>query len=439
MYDYRYEPHRLIFMIDMKSFYASCEAIRLGLNPMEAELVVMSRQPNSSFNSGLIMAASPMAKKKYGIKNVMRGRDLPSLRDAPNLKIISPHMNLYIKRSMEVVSIFEKYAAREDIHVYSIDESMIDMTKSWQLFGKDPYLVARKIQKDIKDALGLYTTCGIGENPLLAKLAMDIEAKHNHSLIAQWHYIDVPDKIWPISKLESIWGIGKRTANHLRNIGINNMYQLAHTDPKILKRQFGVIGEQLFAMSWGVDRSIIANKYKPKAKSYSNSQVLPRDYYNQKEIEIVIREIGEQVASRIRAHNLKTGKVSLMIGYSYSATDFKALRGGFSVQRAITPTCANNSLVATLIALFRANWEDMPVRNIGVAYSALEPDTSQQLTFFKDPKQEIKQRTLDRTVDDLRKKYGFNSVIKASSLMKGATAVNRSQLVGGHNGGNAYE
>ncbi len=83
MYDYKYEPHRVIFMIDMKSFYASCECIRLGLNPMLTELVVMSRQPRSSFNSGLIMAASPMAKKKYPIKNVMRGRDLPNLKDAP--------------------------------------------------------------------------------------------------------------------------------------------------------------------------------------------------------------------------------------------------------------------------------------------------------------------------------------------------------------------
>ena len=439
MYDYRFEPHRLIFMIDMKSFYASCECIRLRLNPMLTELVVMSRQPGSSFSSGLIMAASPMAKKRYGIKNVMRGRDLPSLKDAPSLRIVSPHMNLYIKRSMEVVQIFEKYAAPEDIHVYSIDESMIDMTKSWHLFGDDPYLVARKIQKDIKDTLGLYTTCGIGENPLLAKLAMDIEAKHNNSLVAQWHYIDVPDKIWRIRNLEDVWGIGKRTADHLRRLGINNMYQLAHTDPSILKKAFGVIGEQLFAMSWGVDRSIISHKYVPKSKSYSNSQVLPRDYYHQKEIEIVIREIGEQVAARIRAHGLRAGKVSLSIGYAYAALDYDISRGSFAVQRKITPTSSNDDLVATLISLFRQNWERVPVRNIGVDYSSLSPDTSQQLNIFRDPTQEIKKRNLDHTVDQLRKKYGFSSVIKASSLMKGATAVQRSQLVGGHNGGNAYE
>ena len=115
MYDYRFEPHRLIFMIDMKSFYASCECIRLRLNPMLTELVVMSRQPGSSFSSGLIMAASPMAKKRYGIKNVMRGRDLPSLKDAPSLRIVSPHMNLYIKRSMEVVQKIGRASCRERV------------------------------------------------------------------------------------------------------------------------------------------------------------------------------------------------------------------------------------------------------------------------------------------------------------------------------------
>ena len=109
------------------------------------------------------------------------------------------------------------------------------------------------------------------------------------------------------------------------------------------------------------------------------------------------------------------------------------------MQRKITPTSSNDDLVATLIALFRQNWDHVPVRNIGIDYSDLSPDTSQQLNIFRDPKQEIKRRNLDHTVDQLRKKYGFSSVIKASSLMKGATAVQRSQLVGGHNGGNAYE
>ena len=111
MYDYRYEPHRVIFIIDNKSFYASCEALRLGLNPMEVALAVVSQQPGTDWGSGLIMAASPLAKKKYGLSNVMRARDLPPKDQAPDLMLVEPHMNLYIKRSMEVLQIFRKYAA----------------------------------------------------------------------------------------------------------------------------------------------------------------------------------------------------------------------------------------------------------------------------------------------------------------------------------------
>ena len=437
MYDYRYEPHRLIFMIDNKSFFASCEALQLGLNPMKAVLAVVSHQPHTNYGSGLIMAASPLAKKKYGLTNVMRVRDLPTKKEAPDLILVEPHMNLYIKRSMQVLEIFQKYAADEDIHVYSIDESMIDMTKSWHLFGNDPYLVARKIQVEIKNKIGLYTTCGIGENPLLAKLAMDISAKHRCSMIDYWHYIDVPDTIWQIQDLEDVWGIGKRIAARLRRLHINNMYELAHTDPAILKNEFGVIGEQLFAISWGVDRSIISEKYFPIMKNYGNSQILNRDYTNQREIEIVLREIGEQVGARIRAHQLQAGCISLFVGFSKYEQD--GSRKGFNVQQKICPTNDNDLLVDEILALFRKNWLGETVRALGVNCSRLEPDTCQQLTFFVPASEQIKKRTINITIDRIRKKYGFTSLVKASSLAKGATAIRRSSLVGGHNGGNAYE
>lgn len=437
MYDYRYEPHSVVFMIDNKSFFASCEALELGLNPMKAVLAVVSHQPDSNYGSGLIMAASPLAKKKYGLSNIMRVRDLPSKKAAPDLLLVDPHMNLYIKRSMQVLEIFREFAAGEDIHVYSIDESMIDMTKSWHLFGDDPYLVARKIQLEIKNKLGLYTTCGIGENPLLAKLAMDTSAKHRQSMIDYWHYIDVPDTIWKINNLEEVWGIGKRTAVRLRKLHIDNMYQLAHTDPAILKAEFGVLGEQLFAMSWGVDRSIIREKFFPKTKSYGNSQVLTRDYKEQREIEIVLREIGEQVGARIRAHKVQAGCVNLYVRFSIYQSGRK--RKGFSVQRKICPTNNNALLVQEILALFRKNWHGEPIRSLGITYSHLVPDTSEQLTFFVQPAEQIKNRTIDRTVDKIRNKYGFTSLVKASSLLAGATAIQRSNLVGGHSGGNAYE
>ena len=382
MYDYRYEPHRVIFMIDSKSFYASCEALRLGLNPMEVALAVVSQQVGTDWGSGLIMAASPLAKKKYGLSNVMRARDLPLKDQAPDLMLVEPHMYLYIKRSMEVLQIFRKYAADEDIHVYSIDESMIDMTESWHLFGDDSYLVARKIPK-----------------------------------------------------LEDVWGINVKTANRLRWLGINNMYDLAHSDPAILKKEFGVIGDQLFAISWGVDRSIIKQKYRPKSKSYGNSQILSRDYEDQREIEIVIQEIGDQVAARIRAQHLLAGRVSRYVGYA----DYEADPAGFSIQEKITPADISSDLVAKLRALFRRKWRGQAVRRLGVTYSNLAPAGCQQLTFFLPPAEQIKQQKRDQVVDKLRKKYGFASVVRASSLLPGATAIARSRLVGGHNGGNAYE
>lgn len=437
MYDYRYEPKRLIFMIDNKSFYASCECIRMKKNPMTTALCVVSRQENT--NGGLIMAASPLAKKKYGLKNVMRQWQLPPASETPDLYRVDPHMNLYIKKAMEIKKIYLKYCAEEDLHTYSIDESMLDMTKSWKLFGNDPYDVARKIQKDIHDTLGLYTTCGIGENPLLAKLAMDISAKHRLSMIDFWHYVEVPDTIWKIPKLEDVWGINTRTADHLRRIGISNMYELAHSDPDLLHREFGIIGDQLFAMSWGVDRSIISHKYFPKSKSYSNSQVLARDYTNQREIEIVIREIGEQVAARIRAHHLQTQRVTLFVGYSLAEQKSGNRRGGFVTSQKISATNSNSELVAELLALFRKKWHGETVRELGADYGNLIPDTEQQLSFFTSPQKQIKQFKFDKIVDQIRHQYGFTSLVKASSLLPGATAIQRSSLVGGHNGGNAYE
>lgn len=434
MYDYSNEPRRIIFMIDNKSFYASVECIELGLNPLTTELVVMSRAKNTG--QGLILATSPLAKKKYGLSNVSRPKSLPSKKEAPNLIIVEPHMNLYIKRSMQIVDIFKKYVADEDLHVYSIDESILDVTDSYKLFGKDPFEVARKIQLDVHDQLGLYTTVGIGENPVLAKFALDLDAKKRKSMIAFWHYLEVPDTLWEIQNLTDIWGISKRTEVRLNKLGITNVYELAHMSPKKLKKEFGVVGEQLFAMSWGVDRSLLRNKYFPKAKSYGNSQVLPRDYVDQRDIEVVIREIGEQVAARIRKRKLQTRCVSLSIGYS-SLVDESTK--GFTVQKQIMPSNSDNELTRELLHIFRQRWHGEPIRHVGVDYSKLVQAKVQQTNLFIDPEKQIKSQKLEETVDDLRKRFGFKAAIKASSLEKGGTALERMGLVGGHSGGNSYE
>ncbi|XRJ98409.1 Y-family DNA polymerase (plasmid) [Latilactobacillus sakei] len=433
MYDYAKESRRVVFMIDSKSFYASCESVELGLNPLRSILVVMSTAENT--NGGLVLAASPMAKKLFGISNVMRTRDVPK---DDRIIVVPPRMNLYIKYNLAIHEIFKSFAAEEDIQPYSIDESLIDMTDSWKLFGDSPREVARKIQLKVKEELGIYLTVGIGDNPLLAKFALDMEAKRTHSLIGEWHYEDVQDKLWPVTQLDDLWSIGHKTSEKLNKLGINSMYDLAHYNPFLLKQKFGVIGSQLFAFSWGIDRAIVRNKYQPKAKSYGNSQVLPRDYTKQEEIETVLREIAEQVATRIRSHQKAATVISLGIGYSFRAKEETGKRG-FGHFMKIDGTNDNGLLAAYAITLFRDKWQGGAVRNISISCAGLVDDNVVQLNLFDTKYKTLKNRNLDRTVDDIRKKYGFTSLIKLSSKSTGATAVQRAGLVGGHAGGNSYE
>ncbi|WP_119318057.1 Y-family DNA polymerase [Companilactobacillus formosensis] len=431
--DYRKEPHGVYFLIDNKSFYASVEATLRGLNPLKELLVVMSEADNAG--SGLILATSPMAKKIFHLKaNVSRQRDLPQ---DPRLIVVPPRMNLYIKRNLQINNIFREFAAEKDVWPYSIDESIIDMTHSWKLFGDSPKQVARLIQIKVRKELGLYTTVGIGDNPLQAKIALDIYAKHNPELIAEIHYQTVPEKIWTINELTDVWSIAKRTKKRLNRLGIHNMYELAHTNPFYLKQELGLIGEQLFAISWGIDRTNLSDELKPKNHSIGNSQVLPRDYFNQVEIETVIKEMGQQVASRLRHHHKQAGCISLTVTYSYSGDDSE--RGGFSVARNIDVTDKDWEINQTLIYMFENYWQGQPVRNLAVYSSKLVSKVAQQLDFFTPIKTQCANEDRLAVIDQIRARYGFKSIVYANSLLKGGTAINRSSLVGGHNGGNAYE
>ena len=431
--DYRKEPHGIYFLIDNKSFYASVEATLRGLNPLKELLVVMSEADNAG--SGLILATSPMAKKIFHLKaNVSRQRDLPQ---DPRLIVVPPRMNLYIKRNLQINNIFREFAAEKDVWPYSIDESIIDMTHSWKLFGDSPKQVARLIQIKVRKELGLYTTVGIGDNPLQAKIALDIYAKHNPELIAEIHYQTVPEKIWTISELTDVWSIAKRTKKRLNRLGIHNMYELANTNPFYLKQELGLIGEQLFAISWGIDRTNLSDELKPRNHSIGNSQVLPRDYFNQAEIETVIKEMGQQVASRLRHHHKQAGCISLTVTYSYSGDDSE--RGGFSVARNIDVTDKDWEINQALIYMFENYWQGQPVRNLAVYSSKLVTKVAQQLDFFTPIQTQCANEDKLAVIDQIRARYGFKSIVYANSLLKGGTAINRSSLVGGHNGGNAYE
>ncbi|WP_373770332.1 Y-family DNA polymerase [Weissella soli] len=428
MYDYRNERYGVVFMIDAKSFYASVEAVDHGYDPLQVPLVVLSQGPNVG-GGGLVLATSPMAKKMFGLKtNVSRRYDLP---EDQRLKIYPPRMNLYIKKNLEINRLFQEFAAPEDIQPYSIDESIVDVTHSWHLFGQSPVEVAQRMQRRVYEATGLYLTIGIGNNPMQAKLALDNYAKRAANMIGIISYETVPNMIWPLNDLEQVWSIGHRTARKLQRLGIRTLYDLAHYNPNRLKELFGVIGEQLYALSWGVDRAIVSQKTAVKEQSIGNSQVLPRDYDNLTDLRIVVREITEQVATRLRFQHKQAQVLSLTISYGYGE--------GFSKQATFVPTNLSTNLVQAALFLLVDNYQGTVVRNVAVYTSKLIPDKFEQLDIFVAPETQVLAHKLDHTISAIQRQFGFTKLVKASSLLDGGTAIERASLVGGHNGGNAYE
>ena len=431
---YDNEPHGVYFLIDNKSFYASCEAVERGLNPLKVPLVVLSEADNTG--DGLVLATSPEAKRLYHLQNnVSRKRDLPA---DPRLIIVPPRMNHYIKMNLAINQLFLNFTSENDLVVYSIDESILNMTHSWRLFGTSPRQVAQRIQRTIRKKLGLYTTIGIGDNPLQAKIALDIYAKHAQDLIGEIHYETVQQKLWTIENLTDVWSIANRTATHLERLGIHNLNELAHANPYLLKQEMGIIGEQLFALSWGIDRTNVNVRPKVKSASIGNSQVLPRDYHLQSEIELVIKEIGEQVAARLRHHHKKTTGLSLTIGFSKAEQENDG-RHGFSGTTRIESTNNDRDITKALISLFQSLWDGQSIRNIAVYAFKLVTDNSLQLNLFIQPEQQLKNNQIGHVIDEIHDRFGFTSLVKASSLLPGGTAINRASLTGGHNGGNAYE
>lgn len=431
--DYSNEPAGVYAVIDNKSFYATVECSMRRLDPMSTPLVVMSEAHNTG--SGLIMAASPMAKQLFHIKNVSRGKDLP--RD-PRIIVVPPRMNLYIEKNMAVNKIFGEYVAPEDLLPYSIDESILNLTHSWRLFGNNILQVVRQIQHEVRTREHLLLTVGLGNNPLQAKIALDVYAKHNREFIGVITNDTVAQKIWTIPELTQVWGIGERTKRRLNKLNIHNMYELAHCNPYKLKKAMGLIGTQLFATAWGIDRTDLSEPLVHQDKSLGNSQVLARDYRSPREIEVVIKEIGEQVAARLRAQHKECAGVYLSIGYSMGVTDEDGRTGFAHAAKMDVSTAESDTINRQLVWLFRKYWDSRcAVRTIAVSCTGLSYRQGEQMDIFDG--RNLQMLKLEDTMDELRRRFGKTAIFRANSLLKGGTYIERSKLVGGHNGGNSLE
>lgn len=421
--DYSTEPRRDVLCIDVKSFFASVESVKRGLNPLTSELVVMSR---SGSKGGLVLAASPMVKEKYGLKTGSRLFEFPKNH---RIIIAPPRMGLYVKVNRLINQLFKEFAAEEDVFPYSIDEAFLDITASKHLFGRSATAVAQKIQQRLWTELRIPVAVGIGDNPLLAKLALDNEAKNNRSQIAYWSYETVPKTLWRIPKLTDMWGIGSRTAQGLNNMGIHSVYDLSQFDEEKLKKRLGVIGQQLFYHSHGIDRSIISqqNEVVPKSRSIGGSQVLEKNYTDVTALALIIKEMTITLCERLRRLKQQPKVIKLSLGYA-KEVDEKAVNR----QMKITPTDSTATLTEYFLTLFETYYNGQPVRTIGLSLGDLGDPVYPQLNLFEASEVKEKDHKIDLVMDSIKQTMGQDAIFKGHSLLKEGTYLKRTKLLGGH-------
>lgn len=260
---------RTYICIDLKSFYASVECRERGLDPLTANLVVADPERTEKT---ICLAVSPAMRAK-GVPGRCRVFQIP-----PDIEYIMapPRMQLYIDYSADIYAIYLQYISKEDIHVYSIDEAFMDVTDYLPMYRMSAKELSVKIMGDVYAATGITATCGIGTNLYLAKIALDITAKHVEDHIGVLDEASYQKTLWSHKPLTDFWRIGTGIAKRLESAGIYTMEGIAKADEAMLYRMFGIDAELLIDHAWGRETTTIADikAYRPKENSISSSQVL---------------------------------------------------------------------------------------------------------------------------------------------------------------------
>ena len=409
---------RTIAVIDLKAFYSYVECLDRGLDPWKTPLVVADK--DRSVNT-IVLSVTPYLKKQ-GIPSRCRLKELPKKYD---YIYATPRMERYLEKSADVISVLYHFVSEEDVHVYSVDEAFIDLTTYLSYYKKTPLQMVTTIIDQIKEETGLQATAGIGDNFFLAKVALDIYAKKERNGIARIKDNEIKEKLWPITPLSKVWSIGARTEAKLNALGIFTVKDIATSNIDFLRSKFGVMGEQLWRHANGIDEADIHEQYEPKEKSLSLSQVLFRDYQKDEAITI-IREMVDELSSRLRNEEKITHVVAIFIGYSKN-------KGGFSRRSTLlSPSDDTVVLFDAILEIYNKYIKDYPIRNIGISFGKLIPASFQQLNLFEEDKEQIDRRNLQKALDTLHSKYGKNSVLRASALLEESTVRERNEFIGGH-------
>jgi len=416
-----YRLHRHIMCIDLKSFYASVECSLLGLDPFQTPLVVADKGRG---DGSIVLAVSPYLKK-LGVPSRCRIFELPR-----NIKIIfqKPRMDKYLEFSTKIVEVYMRFVSEEDLYVYSIDEVFMDFTEYVDYYKKTDVELAKEIMAAIYAETKVTATCGIGPNMLMAKLALDIESKRAPDFIAKWDYEDLPNKLWTVTPLSEMWGIGRNMEAHLNQMGMYRVGDIAKSDVGRLKKRFGILGEELWYHTHGIDMSMIQDKskVKPVTKSFGNGQVLFRDYYPPDIYQIVIEMIDE-VCRRLRLAGKVARTVHFGIGYG------QEVGGGFGRQITLDqPTSNESDVYKACLHLFNLHYERCPIRRVHVGVGNLLDKQPRQASLFDDIERVVKEEAVFTAIDEIKFRFGKNAVNRASSELVSSTIKARNDMIGGH-------
>ena len=502
---------RVYIACDLKSFYASVECMERNLDPLTTNLVVADA---GRTEKTICLAVSP-SLKAYGISGRARlfevvqkvaevnarrrwnapGQQLtgsswhdPEVRSRPELAldylVAPPRMAHYIEWSTRIYNVYLKYAAPEDICVYSIDEVLIDVTNYLPTYKLTPRELARKIVLDVLETTGITATAGIGTNLYLAKVAMDIRAKHIQPdgygvRIAELDEMSYRRLLWDHRPLTDFWRVGPGYAKKLEAQGLFTMGDIARCsvgDPadyyheELLYRMFGVHAELLIDHAWGYEPVTMADirAYKPEAKSVGSGQVLTCPYEFDK-ARTVAWEMADQLALDLVGQRLVTDQLTLTVGYDIEnlrdperrkqykgavATDRygrqipKHAHGTVNLE---DHTASSKRITGAILELFdRVVDKTLLIRRMYLTANRVTAEDSvprkpvmEQLDLFTDceaaqAKKEAeaaelaREKKLQETMLSIKHKYGKNAILKGTNLVDGATAADRNSRIGGH-------
>ena len=414
--------------IDLKSFYASVECVERGLDPMKTNLIVAD--PERSEKT-ICLAVTP-AMKKLGVKNRCRVFEIPK-----NIDYITaePRMQKYIDYAAEIYAVYLTFVSKDDVFVYSIDEVFIDVTDYLRMYNMTAKQLARKMMDEVLDKVGVRATCGIGTNLYLAKIALDITAKHAEDFIG---YLDEDlfvKTLWQHRPLTDFWRIGKGTAKRLSQMGIYTMEGIAKCNEDLLYNKFGIDAELLIDHAWGKEPTTMRDikEYKPKTTCLTSGQVLMRDYEFD-EGEIIAKEMMDLLCLEMVEKGVLTKSITLYVGYS-NRLDVEPAGGSIAPD---TPT-NNDALLLPLISKLykRIVNPEYPVRRMNISCNNLvdESEIFEQLSLFDEPKSISKHKKIQKAMVDIKKQFGKNAVFKGMDLDKSATTLERNRQIGGHKSG----